>query len=192
MKKLSLTIAMLAALTAVPATAKENTEMDHSQHTMNHSQHAAPGSHLPKEFGQAGFAAIAEIVALLSKDPKTDWSKVNINGLREHLLMMNQLVMGATVEEQAITNGRRFTVTGSEKVLSAIQTMVPAHAAELDKMDEFTTTTKLTSDGAVLEALGNTTATNAKIKGLGFFGLMAIGSHHQMHHLMMARGHGHH
>ena len=28
----------------------------------------------------------------------------------------------------------------------------------------------------------------AQIQGLGFFGLMTIGAHHQAHHLMMAKG----
>ncbi|WP_280955336.1 hypothetical protein [Cohaesibacter haloalkalitolerans] len=27
-----------------------------------------------------------------------------------------------------------------------------------------------------------------KIKALGFYGVMTIGAHHQMHHLMMATG----
>jgi len=28
----------------------------------------------------------------------------------------------------------------------------------------------------------------AKLKGLGSFGLMTLGMHHQIHHLMIARG----
>ena len=48
--------------------------------------HAIPGvrSNAPqqsgaaREPGQAAFAAIQEIVALLDADPSTDWSKVNI------------------------------------------------------------------------------------------------------------------
>ena len=27
-----------------------------------------------------------------------------------------------------------------------------------------------------------------KLKGLGFFGVLTLGMHHQMHHLMIARG----
>jgi len=36
---------------------------------------------------------------------------------------------------------------------------------------------------------GNATEA-AKIRGLGFIGLMTSGDHHQMHHLMMASGQG--
>ena len=147
---------------------------------------------MPKEVGDAGFAAIAEIVSLLSNNPDTDWAKVNINGLRDHLVMMNQLVSGATVDEQVIDNGMRFSVTGEAVVLKAIQQMVPAHAVELNKMNEFTVTTAPIERGVALEVVGNNRATHAKIKGLGFFGLMAMGSHHQMHHMMMATGNGHH
>jgi hypothetical protein len=31
----------------------------------------------------------------------------------------------------------------------------------------------------------------AQIQALGFFGLMALGGHHPMHHMMLARGMGH-
>jgi hypothetical protein len=40
------------------------------------------GSERPTQPGQAAFAAIQEIVAILEADPRTDWSKVNIDALR--------------------------------------------------------------------------------------------------------------
>jgi len=155
-------------------------------HHMNHSTHASP-----VEAGQAGFAAIAEVVKLLESNPDTDWSTVNINALRAHLLDMDRLVMEAIVAEQTINSGMRFNITGQGEVLSAIQNMVPAHAKELSKMKEFTTTTEDIASGVALIVKGSDQATVAKIKGLGFFGLMATGSHHQMHHYMMATGKGH-
>jgi len=197
MKKLILTTAALLATVLITAYAKE--KMDHSKHSMNHGQHSMKQSQhqpqnkpIPKEVGEAGFAAIAEIVSMLVADPKTDWSKVDIDSLRGHLVLMNSLVTGAKVQEQAIPSGVRFNVTGSKTVLSAVQQMVPAHAAELNKMAEFTVTTKAIEDGVALIVTGQSKAVEAKIKGLGFFGLMATGSHHQMHHLAMARGQGHH
>ena len=38
--------------------------------------------------GQDAFGAIQETVSLLEADPATDWSKVNIAALREHLIDM--------------------------------------------------------------------------------------------------------
>ena len=190
MKKLIISALLLLTVGVIAVVAKDKIGMNHSQHSMNPMTHSTNG--MPKEAGDAGFAAIAEIVSLLSNDPDTDWAKVDINGLREHLVMMNQLVLGAVVEEQEIPNGRRFTVSGNGVVLKAIQQMVPAHSVELDKMSEFTVSTAPIEGGYTMEVLGKNAATNAKIKGLGFFGLMATGSHHQMHHLMMASGEGHH
>ena len=56
---------------------------------------------------------------------------------------MNSLITSAKVQKQAIPRGLRFNVTVGEFVLSAVQQMVPDHAVELNKMDEFTVTTKL-------------------------------------------------
>lgn len=163
--------------------------MHHTQHKMQHGATA-----MPQRVGQAGFAAIAEIVQMLSDDPDTDWSTVNINALREHLLDMDRLVSGAVVDEQVIEGGMRFNVTGEDDVLTAIQAMVPAHAMELSKMDIFTASTENIENGIALTVTTTDEAAIQQIKGLGFFGLMATGSHHQQHHFMMAtgQGHGHH
>lgn len=188
MKKFTLPAILLIALSA-NATADNSQKMDHSQHMK--MMKSADNTDVPTEAGQAGFAAIAEIVRLLSENPDTDWSKVNIDALREHLLDMDRLVTGAEVQEQAIENGMRFNVTGKSAVLRAIQNMVPAHTAELSKMPEYTATTEIIDNGVAMIITGKDDKTALKIKGLGFFGLMATGSHHQPHHFSMATGQGH-
>ena len=45
--------------------------------------------------GQDAFGAIQEIVGILEADPNTDWSKVNISALREHLVDMNEVTLKA-------------------------------------------------------------------------------------------------
>lgn len=192
MKKVLIVVVLLFVTVLIGLYAKEKIDVNHSQHAMKHSAHVMHDKPMPKEFGEAGFAAIAEIVSQLSANPTTDWSTVNINGLREHLVLMNRLVTGAQVLDKAVPQGVQFNVTGSPAVLAAIQTMVPAHAVELDKMDEFKASTILSEDGTALTVTGNSATDAAKIKGLGFFGLMATGSHHQMHHFAMATGQGHH
>lgn len=188
MKKFTLPAILLIALSA-NATADNSQKMDHSQHMK--MMKSADNTDVPTEAGQAGFAAIAEIVRLLSENPDTDWSKVNIDALREHLLDMDRLVTGAEVQEQAIENGMRFNVTGKSAVLRAIQNMVPAHTAELSKIPEYTATTETIDNGVAMIITGKDDKTALKIKGLGFFGLMATGSHHQPHHFSMATGQGH-
>ena len=62
-------------------------------HHMMHRQYVArprqtpqqPPSPVATRGGQDAFAAIQEIVEILAADPKTDWSKVNIDALRQHL-----------------------------------------------------------------------------------------------------------
>ena len=184
-------LSILILLMLIPAallandktTIKHNSKMDHSQHN------SIPIT--PIEAGQDGFAAIAEIVKLLSDNPNTDWSKVNITGLRNHLLDMDLLVSGATVEAQKVVGGMRFNVTGESNVLNAIRQMVPAHAIELSKIPEYTAITENINNGVALIVTSHDEQVMIKIKGLGFFGLMATGSHHQLHHLGMATGQAH-
>ncbi len=47
----------------------------------------------PTEPGQAAFAAIQEIVARLQADPRTDWSKVDVDALRQPLINMDEVTM---------------------------------------------------------------------------------------------------
>jgi len=56
-----------------------------AQHIGHANYMAAPvGTEMPTERGDASFAAMAEIVQLLGQDPDTDWSCVDIDGLRTH------------------------------------------------------------------------------------------------------------
>lgn len=167
--------------------------MDHGQHREHERRAAAAGQ--PEEAGQAAFAAIAEIVAILDADSETDWSKVDIRALREHLIDMNALTLEAAVTEEVLADGLAMTITGEGRARKAIQRMVPAHAAELDAMDDWSASAETTGEGAQLVVTSTDPAMQAKIRGLGFFGLMATGAHHQPHHLAIARGkpmHGHH
>jgi len=49
------------------------------------------GLSTPRMVGQDAFGAIREIVRILDADPKTDWSKVDLEALRQHLIDMNEV-----------------------------------------------------------------------------------------------------
>ena len=68
---------------------------------------------------------------MLEADPATDWSKVNISALREHLIDMDEVTLRAAAAERALDNGVEIAVTGAGRTLDAIKRMVPAHAHEL-------------------------------------------------------------
>lgn len=158
--------------------------MDHSAH-MSAQQMARPA--LPTEAGQAAFAAIHEIVTMLAADPKTDWSKVNIEALRQHLIDMDNVTMRAEVVAEDVPGGARFRVSGPGAVAGSIRRMTLAHAAMMAGGD-WTYAAQPLPGGAELVVTAKDPADAAKIRGLGYIGLMALGSHHQVHHLMIAKG----
>ena len=159
-----------------------------AQHT--HNMHSAQmgETNLPTEGGQSAFAAMAEIVAMLMDDPNTDWSKVNISALREHLVDMNELTLNAKATQSKENGAVVFSIIGEGRTLRAIQSMVPAHAKELDKIEGWTVTTKITPTGTVMTVASKSETELTKIAALGFFGMMSIGAHHQPHHFAMATG----
>ncbi|MGC1761632.1 MAG: hypothetical protein WA769_01510, partial [Pseudolabrys sp.] len=95
-------------------------------------QSAATGT--PTLPGQDAFGTIQEIVQILQSDPKTDWSKVNIDALRQHLIDMNEVTLHAAAAQRMIDNGIEITVTGEGRTLEAIKRMVPAHVNELHEI----------------------------------------------------------
>lgn len=184
-KKWTLGLTMLTAL----AVGVGYGAADLIQGQLSVEEHVGHSSALaPAEAGQSAFAATAEIVTLLSNDPQTDWSKVNIAALRQHLVDMNALFLEADVSATPLPDGWRYQVAGAGTVVRAIQAMVPAHAVELDKMDNWSASARKTTTGAELTVTSSSASVQQKIEGLGFFGLMATGAHHQPHHLAMATG----
>lgn len=181
----SLKLLLAATLLAVMPTVAIAQEHDASHHAEMDTPTIRT---LPTEPGQGAFAAIAEIVALLTADPSTDWSKVNIAALREHLVDMDQLTLNAQVEAKMSDDMVQFQVTGTDRAYAAIQVMVPAHANELSKSTEWKMQSELTNAGAILTVSSDDRGEIAKIAALGFFGIMATGAHHQEHHFMIAIG----
>ena len=164
--------------------------MDHSAHGQEQSMTGATLS----EPGQGAFAALSEVVRVLEADPSTDWMQIDLTGLRAHLVDMDRLVMDAVVMETDLPDGINAIATGDMTTIATLQRMVPAHAAQLARDIRWTVVASEISDGIELRVTSDDPAVAARIKGLGFFGLMASQDHHREHHLMMARGedaHGH-
>lgn len=167
-------------------------QMDHATHG-GHETPSKSAVVLPTEVGQSAFAAIAEIVEILGSNPETDWSKVNISRLREHLVDMKLLTTEAIatqiIEDDTIT----FVVQAAGRALSAVQMMVPAHAEELNKSTPWEVVSQPIEGGIRMKMRTQSKVEQLKLASLGFFGVMATGSHHQKHHLAMAKGesHGH-
>ena len=181
-----LRVAFLLALFFPAAAFAQAVDMHNMQ-----ERHAAMSAHMagavPAQAGQGAFAAIQEIVGILERDPSTDWSKVNIEALRQHLIDMDNVTLRSEVKSEPVDGGMRFIVSGTGPVIGSIRRMTGAHARTMNGVGGWTFTAAETDDGATLTVLAPA-KDQAKLRGLGFIGVMTRGMHHQAHHLMIARG----
>lgn len=177
-----LTFTMLSGASAVAQ------QMDHSHmQGMNHgAMMGMPG--IPTEPGQSAFAAIQEIVGILERDAATDWTKVNIDALRHHLIDMDNVTLRATTTAHEENGSLRFSATGEGAVRQSIRRMLTAHAAAMNGAGGMQFTARETADGADLTVTATDPGQLVKFRALGLVGVLAFGMHHQMHHIMIARG----
>lgn len=158
-------------------TAEQSTSRDHAM------QATAPAL---REGGQAAFATVQEITAMLMADPATDWSRVDLEALRQHLIDMDNVTMRADVTRDDIDGGARFTVTSADPIVQgSIRAMVLAHVATMNGVEGWDMRADEVAGGVVMTVTGPDVA---RIRGLGFIGLMTVGMHHQAHHLALASG----
>ncbi len=138
--------------------------------------------------GQDAFAAIQEIVQILDADPKTDWSKVDLEALRQHLIDMNEVTLRADAAPKQVDGGLEIAVTGSGRTLVAIQRMIPAWVNMAKGVNGWSAEAVPLPNGELLTVTASSPKEIQHIRGLGFIGLLVSGSWHQPHHLAMARG----
>ena len=66
--------------------------------------------------------------------------------------------------------------------------MIPDHAKEINGSNGWSVNTESLPNGVLLTVTASDPKETAHIRGLGFIGLLVTGSHHQAHHLAMAKG----
>lgn len=194
MRAICVGVACGLAMTVILMTLPVGAQQAPHGHSMGH-----PGPGVPVLPGQDAFGAIQEIVRILEADPATDWTKVNLERLRQHLIDMNEVTLRAVVKAEPVPAGLRMDITGTGRTEQAIRTMVGPHTHELNQMQEWSAKAEVIPGGLRLTVVATDPAdakTVARIRGLGFIGLLVQGAHHQPHHLAMARGeaisvHGH-
>ncbi len=170
-------IAIPAGTTLLLPAAKQAAAHDPAMHD------AAP---VLSEGGQSAFAAIQEITAALMEDPATDWAKVDVEALRQHLIDMDNVTLRAEVVREDTGGGARFIVTSTDAAVTAsIRAMVPAHAATMNGVEGWAMQAEEVAGGAALTVTG---VDAARIRALGFIGLITVGMHHQAHHMALASG----
>lgn len=140
--------------------------------------------------GQAVFGTVQEAIRALEADSTTDWSQVDVDRLRRHLLDMHHVAVNVVVEQKTpIENGLRIRVRPTnEAARASLSRVLDAHPMMLKQETGWTVTVRKQNDAYVLRVTTDDPSETAKIRALGYMGLLAYGQHHQRHHWMLVRG----
>ena len=141
------------------------------------------------EAGTDPFAVIQEVIALLEANPDTDWSAVNIEALRLHLVEMQDMTLNVTVEQEPIKLGFKAVITPTtNRALQSMSRVLSVHPSQMK--EETGWDMVVTNNNGIFTIVVTTDQLQDvnKIRGLGYIGIMAYGNHHQPHHWAMASG----
>lgn len=186
--RISIVVLLMVSAAAVAIAQTKHSRHGEGNDQNTHRQIGGANATALLEPGQGAFAALSEIVRVLEADADTDWSRVDLAGLRAHLVDMDRLVMASVVSEELLPNGLRAMATGDLETVETLRRMVPAHARQLTHDGRWSVAVSETAEGIVLQVTSDDPDVVKRIRGLGFFGLMASQDHHREHHLMMALG----
>ena len=142
------------------------------------------------EAGNDIFGTIQEVISKLEADPATDWSEVNIEALRQHLLDMKAMTEKTKViKRNPIEKGLMVSVKPTTKrATHALERVFDAHPPMLKKETGWSMQVHSKGDHYKLRVTTDNPEEVNKIRGLGYIGIMAYGVHHQNHHWMMTTG----
>ncbi|MCK5895793.1 MAG: hypothetical protein KAG20_03245 [Cocleimonas sp.] len=199
--------------TTTPLFAEEidHSKMDHSQHMQMMAAPTAPPS-MPSipappssasqtpvltEAGNDIFGTIQETIKKLDANTNTDWSKVDLEALRQHLIDMKHFTVDVEVISKKDTKkGMEIVIKPTTKAANkALSRAMSAHPEMLKSETGWTMKAKTEGNTFRLNVTTDTPPEVARLRGLGYIGVMALGNHHQIHHWMMASGanpHGKH
>lgn len=158
---------------------------------MNHSaQHSMISTSNLSEAGNDAFGTIQELIGKLNHDSSTDWSKVNIEALRQHLVDMYEMTINVEVlSQENLPRGFKTVVRPINiRAMQALDRVFSAHPAQLKQESGWDMQVKKEGEQFILTITTEDIGEVHKIRGLGYIGTMAYGNHHQPHHWAMATG----
>ena len=186
LRKLSLSI--VAMIMAMPMA---SAHMHHAN--MNHAammgNNTATTPVVLTESGTDPFATLQEVVTALEANPDTNWEKVNIEALRLHLVEMQDMTINVDVKHQYIDNGFQAVVTPTtNRAVKSLTRVLSGHPAQMKAETGWDMQVSNNDDIFTLTVVSKKAHEVAKIRGLGYIGVMSYGNHHQPHHWAMASG----
>ncbi len=163
---------------------------NHHSATMPHGHNMEASDVVLTEAGNDVFGTIQEVITRLNNDPATDWSQVNIEALRQHLIDMHEMTLNVDViSQKPVPNGLEAVIKPTtERSAAALERVFKAHPAQLMHETNWDMQVENDNDRYILTTRSKNPKDIDKIRGLGYIGLMAYGSHHQPHHWGMATG----
>ncbi len=175
------------ALTALPASAETTAQATPMQPKRHQAQLAAGGL---TEAGTDIFATVQEVIAKMNADPDTDWSKVDLEALRQHLRDMFEFSYNVDVlSQQPLEKGVKILVKATTpRADKALARVLRAHPMMLKMETGWTMQSQRQKDGYEITVTTSKPSEVDKIRGLGYIGILAYGKHHQAHHWAMATG----
>lgn len=200
MNRLNISLILLSTTLTIglPAFADEvdHSKMDHSAHMMKMNQTPTTATPKPmaatplKEAGNALFGTIQEAIKQLDADLNTNWEKVDLEGLRQHLIDMKNFAEYVDVlSQEKIEKGTTIIIKAQNPIAQASLTRaMSAHPGMLKSETSWNMTATPDGDKYVLTITTEKPEEVARLRALGYIGVMALGGHHQIHHWSMASG----
>lgn len=155
---------------------------------------AQPSGHSPptplQEPGQPIFGTVQEAIRALESDSTTDWSQVNVERLRQHLIDMHNVALHVQVlETKDVDGGVQLTVRPSgDSARSSLQRVLKAHPTMLKRETGWPMDVTERGEDILLRTTDPSGQQTEKIRALGYIGLLSYGAHHQRHHWKLVRG----
>lgn len=142
------------------------------------------------ESGNDAFGTMQEVLQNLLVDPETDWSKVNMEALRQHLVDMKNFTMDVDIiSKKPINAGVQVVLEPhNQRVRESLDRVFSAHPAQLKKETGWDMKIQKLNNQYIISITTDNSEDIVKIRGLGYIGIMTWGNHHQPHHWMMAKG----
>ena len=205
---LTITVSTLISLSLI-ADEVDHSKMDHGKHMMQMGGEAkqtviptaatakfptaattTPSATPLKEAGNAIFGTLQETIKMLDANPETDWEKVDLEGLRQHLIDMENFTSGVDVlSNEKIAKGSKIVIRAKSKVAhDSLSRALKAHPSMMQSETGWTMGVEQNKERFTLTIETQKPEEITRLRALGYIGVMALGDHHQVHHWLMASG----
>lgn len=142
------------------------------------------------ETGNDIFGTIQEVVHELEANSDTDWSQVNLEALRQHLLDMKAFTEEVEVlRKSPLEKGIEITVRPqSKRAVQAMKKLLSMHPDMIQQEKGWKMDAQQDGNNWIITCTTDEETEVEKIRALGYIGLLVEGAHHQLHHWMIATG----